>query len=256
MKYPKGHEFELRALRPSQINVDELYQRKLKMNRVKKIVEEFNGDIFNEPKVSYRDGKYWVFNGQHSLAAWRMLFNGEDKPMPCKVYKGMTWLDECNLFIAQNGISKDPTTVEKLNSAKNSHRPDVEAMVNGAELVGFKVNFDNYKSTNTIVAVVALFKAFHRLGAEAYVDMLTAIREAWNGDPDSLCTQIITGMAVFYETYAGHFKRTDLVASLKRVTPAQIIRSGKTVHLSNKYAREIAKSYNLKRRNRLDLDEL
>ena len=69
MRYPNGHEFEYRYLRPSQIQVDPLYQRRLRPAVVDNIVKEFNGDTFNEPKVSNRDGKYWVFDGQHTLAA-------------------------------------------------------------------------------------------------------------------------------------------------------------------------------------------
>lgn len=257
MRYPKGHEFEYRALRPSQINVDPLYQRRLDTNRVDKIVREFNGDLFNEPKVSYRDGQFWVFNGQHSIAAWRKHFGGEDKPLACKVYKGMTWLDECEAFIAQNGISKDPTTNEKLSAAKEAHRPDVMAMVGGAELVGYIVNFKLGKTTpNTIVAVNSLFKAYHRLGNAAYVDMLTALRDAWYGDPDATCSQIINAMTLFYKTYGGNFKREDLVTSLKRISPAAIIRAGREIKSRNGFTREIVKCYNSKRRNRLDIELL
>lgn len=256
MRYPKGHNFEYKVLRPSQISIDELYQRKLDMNRVDRIVKEFNGDLFNEPKVSYRDGKFWVFNGQHSIAAWRKYFGGEDKGLACKVYKGMTWLDECEAFIAQNGISKEPTTNEKLSAAKEAHRPDVMEMVKGAELVGFTVSFTLNRKANSIIAVASLFRAYHRLGYEMYVDMLTAIRDAWNGDPDSLCSQILNGMATFYKAYGGNFKREDLVTSLKRITPAQIIREGRAIKAKNGFAREIVKCYNAKRRNRLNVEEL
>ena len=256
MKYPKGHEFEYKVLRPSQIKTDPLYQRKLDLNRVNKIVKEFNGDLFNEPKVSYRDGQFWVFNGQHSIAAWKKYF-GEDKMIACKVYKGMTWLDECEAFIAQNGIAKDPTTNEKLSAALEAKRPDVVGMVAGAELAGFEVNFKNCRNrSTTIVAVSALFRAFHALGADQYIDMLTAIRDAWDGDADASCSQIINAMALFYKTYKGNFKREDLVKSLKRITPAQIIREGRAGRTRNGYCREIVKCYNVKRRYRLDLDEL
>ena len=257
MNYPKGHEFEYRQLRPSQIKADPLYQRKLDTNRVNKIVKEFNGDLFNEPKVSYRDGQFWVFNGQHTIAAWKKFFDNEDKLIQCKVFKGMTWLEECEAFIAQNGISKDPTTNEKLSAALEAKRPDVVGMVAGAELAGFSVNFKNSKNTpNTICAVSAAFKAFIRLGAEQYIDMLTAINEAWKGDPDAVCAQIINAMALFYKTYKGNFRREDLVKSLHKITPASIIRNGRQVGTKNGFAREIVKAYNVKRRYRLDANEL
>lgn len=256
MRYPNGHEFEYRWLRPSQIEVDPMYQRNLDTARVDKIVKDFNGDTFNEPKVSYRDGKYWVFDGMHSTAAWRKLNNGEDKPIYCKVFKGMTWLEECGRFIDQDGYDKDPTVADTLRAAYEARRPDVVGMVKGAELVGFKVNFKNSKNNNTIVSVGALHKSFCKLGADAYVEMLTVLRDAWNFEPDSTCAQIINAMTMFYKTYAGNFKRLDLVNSLKRVTPAQIIREGRTFRAKNGFAREIVKVYNVKRKYRLDIDKL
>ncbi len=253
MKYPNGHDFEHRALRPSQINTDPLYQRPLDEKRVAEIAKHFNGDLFNEPKVSYRDGKMWVFNGQHSIAAWRAFHNGEDKLITCKVFKGMTWLDECEAFMEQNGISKDPTTNEKLKAAFNSKNPDVMDMVAKANLCGFTVDFSMSKTPTRIVATSCLFRAYKKLGGEAFLDMMTAIKEAWYGDIDAISQQILTGMASFYKTYYGNFKRENLVNSLKKKTPCEIIRNGKSnSRVPNSYAREILHAYNKARKYRLD----
>lgn len=257
MRYRNGHEFKYMGLRPSQINVDLLYQRPLNKKRVEQIVREFNGDTFNEPKVSYRDGKYWVYDGQHSIAAWRELFNGEDKTMLCKVYTGMTWLDECEAFIRQNGIVVDPTTNDKLSAAYNARRADVVAMVDGVKLAGMGVSFKANKCRGMIVATGALFRAYNLLGMDAYVDMLTAMREAWNGQEDSLNGIMISGMAKFYNAFYGNFNRESLVRSLAKVRPADIIREGKASRSGNGYAKEIAKVYNNKRRtHRLDVNTL
>lgn len=257
MKYPKGHEFEYRDLRPSQVVADPLYQRPLDQKRVERIAKEFDGDLFNEPKVSYRDGKYWVFNGQHSIAAWRAFHNGQDKLVRCKVFRGMTWLEECDAFMQQNGISKDPTTNEKLNAAFNSKNPDVVDMVNKCALCGFVVDFRLSKTPTRIVAVSSLFRAYKKLGPDAFLDMMTAIKEAWYGDADAVSQQILSGMASFYKTYYGNFKRENLVNSLKKKTPCEIIRNGKAhSRVPNSYAREILYAYNKARRYRLDETKL
>ena len=256
MRYPNGHEFEYKYLRPSQIEIDPLYQRRLRTAVVDNIVKEFNGDTFNEPKVSNRDGKYWVFDGQHTLAAWRKMNANADKPIYCKVFKGMTWFDECKRFIVQDGFGGDPSVNEKLNAAYESREPDVVNMVNGAGLVGFKISFRNNKNNKTICAVSALYKAYNKLGADAYVEMLTAIRDAWQFDHDSVSAPIINAMSTFYKTYGGNFKRTDLVNSLGRITPMQIIREGRTLRMKNGFAREIVKSYNKGRKYKLDIEKL
>jgi hypothetical protein len=252
MNYPKGHEFEFKVLRPSQIRVDPLYQRDLDTKRVDKIVKEFNGDTFNEPKVSYRNGIFWVFDGQHSIAAWRQ-YHGEDKLVNCKVFKGMTWLDECEAFVRQNGIKKDPTTNEKLKAEYNARNPEVVDMKTKAELCGFTVDFSLSKSATRIVATSTLFRAYKTLSSEAYLDMLTAIKEAWYGDIDAVSKYIINGMTAFYKTYHGNFSNDELVKSLKRVTPAEIIRNGKSFKRANAYGLEILKAYNVRRsRSRLE----
>ena len=47
----------------------EAYQRELNTARVHKIAAEFDERIANEPKVSCRNGHYYVFDGQHTIAA-------------------------------------------------------------------------------------------------------------------------------------------------------------------------------------------
>lgn len=258
MKYPNGHDFEYRKLQPSQIKYDPLYQRDLDIKRVEKIVREFDGDIFNEPKVSYRDGCFWCFNGQHSIAAWKKIHDGEDRPVNCKVYLGMTWSEECEAFVAQNGISKDPTTNEKLSAAFNNKDPDVVNMVNLATLAGYTVDFVVSKTPTRIVATSALFKAYKTLGPEAYLEMLTVIREAWWGDMDALQANIIKGLTTFFKVYGGCFKPADLSKSLKNISPCVILRNGKqSSQKRNSYCREIAKQYNVKRRTyRVDENKL
>ena len=72
----------------------EAYQRNFNVNRAKKIAEEFDERIANEPKVSFRDGRYFVFDGQHTVAARKFLNGGEDLPIKCKVYFDMTEQEE------------------------------------------------------------------------------------------------------------------------------------------------------------------
>ena len=66
------------------------YQRNLNANRVKRIAAEFDERIANAPKVSYRDGHYYVFDGQHTIAARKLLNNNCDLNIVCKVYSGLT----------------------------------------------------------------------------------------------------------------------------------------------------------------------
>ena len=77
------------------------YQRELNEDRVRRIAAEFDERIANEPKVSCRDGRYYVFDGQHTIAARKLLNGGRDLPIRCKVFYGLTESDEALLFAQQ-----------------------------------------------------------------------------------------------------------------------------------------------------------
>ena len=81
------------------------YQRKLQMGKVKQMVAEFNGVIVNPPKVSYRDGRYIVIDGQHTIVGLKTLNGGNDLPILCRVYIGLTKEEEALVFAQQTGAS-------------------------------------------------------------------------------------------------------------------------------------------------------
>ena len=45
----------------------EIYQRGVERKRVELIARDFNEYIVNEPKVSFRNGRYYVMDGQHTI---------------------------------------------------------------------------------------------------------------------------------------------------------------------------------------------
>lgn len=84
------------------------YQRLLRTEKVASIAENFSEYIANEPKVSYRDGRFYVFDGQNTVEARRACNGGKDLPIRCKVFLGLSKEDEATLFALQTGISTCP----------------------------------------------------------------------------------------------------------------------------------------------------
>lgn len=253
MRNPNGHEYEYKFLFPDELVAD-IYQRPVRMRAVDKIVKEFNGDVFNEPKVSFRDGRYYVFDGDNSVTVWKRLFPDGKTPIYCKVFYGMTYEEECEAFILQNGISKDPTTNEKLRAAHLAGNSDVIDMKRRAEMLGYIVDFSPSKALNRIVGTSTLFKAYKTLGPAEYSDMLEVIRSAWGDNMDSVHNNIIKGMATVFKKYRGEFNKESMMTAMRRTSPSVILQEGKMFHNSrNAYAISIVRHYNWKRqRNRLD----
>ena len=82
------------------------YQRRQEPSQIVDISTHFDERIANEPKVSFRDGRYFVFDGQHTIAARVHKNGGNPLPILCKVYFGMTEKEEALLFAQQTGYSR------------------------------------------------------------------------------------------------------------------------------------------------------
>ena len=239
-------EYEYKQVNTKDIFVDPLYQRDLDSGKVSKIVKEWNPYLVNAVKVSYRDGRLWVFDGQHTIAAEKAKRGGRDCLVDCKIFYGLTRLDEMELFIAQNGAATAVKTREKYRALFNNGDPDITAMVRDCEMLGYIVDFSPAQAKNRIVALRTLFTSYKALKTDAFKDMMMVIREAWGGVSESLTAEILSGMTKFYLAYYGDFNRKRLVKRLSACSPLAIVRDGKLTASSgaNRYARVILGVYN------------
>ena len=108
--------YKLMEVSSRDLEIPDAYQRKLNTERVAKIVAGFNERIANEPKVSFRDGHYYVFDGQHTIVARKHMNGNNDLPILCKVYYGMTEAEEALLFAMQTGYSAALTPSARLRA--------------------------------------------------------------------------------------------------------------------------------------------
>ena len=234
--------------------VDPLYQRQIDAKRVAKIVEDFDPNLVNPIKVSYRDGKYWIIDGHHTEQALIAKNEGRDLPVDCKVFYGMTWMDEVNLFLEQNGkYSRAININDRLRAMNNAGDPDVTGMVKLTEKAGFVIDFKGTKGKNRIIALSTLMKAYSALSQEEYAEYLSLLKKTWNGEPDSLSRELLQGTFIFYRTYKGKFSTKYFVSRLKKVAPYAIIRDGRASSSpgATKYARQILGHYNHHAKDRL-----
>ena len=60
--------YQMRVIHSSKlIYPREIYQRGVQRKRVELIAADFNEYVANEPKISFRNGKYYVVDGQHTI---------------------------------------------------------------------------------------------------------------------------------------------------------------------------------------------
>jgi len=247
--------FEFKWINTKLILSDQSYQRPVDPVRVAQIVKNFDRNLVNPPKLSFRDGRYYVYDGGHTIAALKAKNGGRDLTLMCKVTYGLTRQDEAMLFEEQNGLARAIEVNYKLRSQFNRGEESVMSMVRIAESHGFLVDFAKGTMRNRIIAVGTLLRVYKRLGASGYSILLSILRDAWDGTPDSTKKEIIEGLAIFLDQYGGQYSRVTLVKKLRAVSPIEIIREGKLSRASGskKYAQQIVYIYNKKQTvNRLE----
>ena len=187
----------------------------------------FNERIANEPKVSFRDGHYYVFDGQHTIVARRHMNGNNDLPILCKVYYGMTEAEEALLFAMQTGCSAALTPSAKLRANLRGEDKASGEFYAATEEAGLHVGFERGGGTGRILCINTAFAEFKRVGAEVYKEALTLLLEAWGGDPESLRAEVLLGFIHFVELYLDEYVCNRLVYGLRAYEPKFIYAAGK-----------------------------
>ena len=143
--------YKLMKVNSRDLEIPDAYQRKLNTERVAKIVAGFDERIANEPKVSFRDGHYYVFDGQHTIMARKHMNGDNDLLILCKVYYGMTETEEALLFAMQTGHSAALTPSAKLRANLHGEDKASSEFYEATEDAGLHVGFERGGGVGRII---------------------------------------------------------------------------------------------------------
>ena len=216
--------FEVRYVDSVLLNPCAEYQRLLRMGKVARIAANFSEYIANEPKVSYRDGRYFVFDGQNTIEARKTCNGGRDLPIRCKVFYGLSKEHEALLFAVQTGISSELTAGERLRAKLVAHEENACDFVSVTEDTGVRFALDGIRAPWKIYCIRSAYYIYKSYGTALYHEMLSVLVDAWGGDSDSFLSGILHGMARFLALYQGEYSRERLVGRLSTVHPKTITR--------------------------------
>lgn len=236
----------------------ELYQRGIDRERVEKIAAEFNEYIANEPKVSYRDGIFYMIDGQHTTEGRIERNGGEHLPILCKVYTGLTAEQEAMLFAEQTGHSAPLTAGMRIRAKIAGGDKLSKAFLEATNRMGVGIDYYQQCSDYRIGCVGTAFDLYKKMGEKHYCEALRLIVAAWNGRADSLRAENMRGMVHFVELYHGQYNETRLLAALRSIHPIEIYRVGNDNPAKlrgwKKYVFPIYTAYNVKcRKNPLPM---
>ena len=203
----------------SKLNIGK-YQKDLNIERVKRIVEKFDIHRMRPIEVSFRDGEFWVFDGQHRANAYYLMGLTE---IPAVIHRGLTYQDEAYLFARQQEDVGSVNTNHKWNALVEAKDPEAMEIIKLCKDWGFVVLQHNNKGNN-IKCVKTLQDLYREFGPEKVGTILMCIKNAWMYMDHSTDVAIIAGIARLVRTYPEQFDFNRLTEVLAWTTPKLILR--------------------------------
>jgi hypothetical protein len=181
--------------------VSDTAQRELKEYRVSALLREFDIELLGLPVLNYRDGVYYIVDGQHRIAALKeWLGEGwEPQVIDCQVHDGLTEAQEARLFIDLNN-KLTVSAFDKFKTAVTAGLPVETSVKRIVESEGLAIA-KTHKTENTIGAVTVLTKVYRRSGGDTLARTLRIIRDAYPAAPFE--GVVIDGIGHLCERYNG-----------------------------------------------------
>lgn len=229
--------------------LDVEYQRKVDMARVEEIVDNFNPCVVNPLKVSHRGGRYFVFDGGHTLMALKVLnVDKETFPVECRVYENLTREEENMLFALQTGNAKPISVEDKMNALRNAGDEETVGIIQATEASGLNLAIRE-RGEKSIRALGKARSLYRKYGEEIYEDALVLIHETWNGNRSSLTANMLGGVCIFLKEFRDCYRKERFLKKLKEEEPDAIRTAAKRAKTSYQtldaaVATEIARIYN------------
>ena len=248
---------QIRGIEASKLISSQDYQRPVNQKNVKLIKDGYVKELVNPVKVSLRSGKYFVFDGQHTLTVLTEMF-GDRCIIPCLVYTGMSYEREAELFAKQDIFKRKLNSREQYKGLYEAQDDDITNFVNVCKKAGFSVDFTGGRSMPSKIQNVKYMyeTVYKKRGAEHLTRLLSIIKGAYPDEVGGVSDPIVKGLDVFITLYDGEFSDEYLVSCLKRVSPVVITRNGKAdmTHVgATRFAIQIFDIYNKGRKTRAKL---
>lgn len=216
----ENHPYEQKMIRAGEIHVNRIYQRNIRNALIRKIVSEFDYHLVNPVKVTYHNGEYYAWDGQHTATALKTKF-GEDYLVPCMVYYDVpNWVNEAELFEKANhkqfrkAVSEGETWKSRLARGETS----ATNMKRIVESCGLRIDTGVHGSRDRAIRALAALDDLYKYGEDVFEEIITNIAEAFDGSTESLQAPFLRGMGIFVQTYRGEYDRRALVQRLRKHT--------------------------------------
>lgn len=203
------------------MKVDESYQRKPNMMRVREMAEKFDATLLRVLDTSLRqDGKHYIIDGQHRYEACKIV--GHVKAY-CRIFEGLTVAQEAALFNGGNASARLRPT-DNFRAALVSGSPDEVEVTKIARECGFAVSESTCEGQ--LSCVTTLMKIFRgRRGDDGPKLLRRALgiaAKAWGKD-QVLSGDVLDGLAILLGRFNGEIDNDRMARILSAAGDPSVI---------------------------------
>ena len=223
---PSTHPIKIMDVDITQIHMAE-YQRTPSQAKVMSIVREFSEHRVRPVELSYRDGAYWCFDGQHRVRAYQIL---NKRTIKAQVHYGLTYEEEAFLFAEQHRNETHISKRDEWKARMEAGNVDLETghILHELEKLGFTVSATPVAGKRTIHAISEVQKIYRRHGAKGLQILATVINEAWPTEVKATHREIVSGIGKIMSTYTlSATQWSRLAERLGSKTPSEVLRLAK-----------------------------
>lgn len=236
-----NHDTEVRVLPLGVLNIEPGYQRRLNMHWAQWIADHFKPHLVEILQVSYRDGKYWVFDGQHTMTALKIKFHNDNLPVTCKIYRGLTKEDEAQLFYDFNTATRKISSEAMIKAKNAAGDKEVRNFIFRTRDAGFIIDPDKTISCKYgIQAVTNALKCYETIGKENYSRMLNLIYATWDGERWAVSKNMLNAMAILVNVYGDKLDGSRFSKKLKTISQNNLV---KKANDNRKEGRKVSVAY-------------
>ena len=124
---------ELRFLPIDRLTSGQPYQRPVEEKDVDDLIRKWDDHLLKPLIVSFRDGHFYLIDGQHRVAALRKMNGGAEVIVPCQVHNDLTYEKEAELYAKLDKANKRMTLSQSTNalieSGQNPEALEIKRLV-------------------------------------------------------------------------------------------------------------------------------
>ena len=181
--------------------------------------------------VSFRDGKYYIIDGQHTaLSIYEMNCGDGGTLIYCDVREGLTYQQEAQLFYDLNTNAQVVSIADKIWSLVCAGNHDAVDFKNIIERCGYTFG---RKTTNTVAPIGTCWSIYNKPnGAARLESILTLIHDTWLSNMAAVNTDLIKGIDEFFKNHGSSFDRERFIKTFSVIDPKTIVTDARSLYKS------------------------